>query len=750
MKSLDSRFKLSSFSRVSTVLNSGETAHHGVLTLAGLLIAQVAFVSNTFREWHSVGLMSLVIIIAVVAREFSSEEVATPFDRRLPSNFNITVGILVVLVLVTLWRFPKTLSENPNYIQIGVDLLSHASLFSSLLIWAMYPRRGHVSILFLGMFQVLLCVAAGGVSRSLAAQTTVGVVSCLGFIIGSRIIVSADYLRTLDSSTTSQWGTSADILARRKAASEKRTRAGIAAVVLLAMTTGAVASVTEKMLPNIQEQLQTRLQSSIEAATRQSFVGGMGYVRGSELGAIRSHLVDNPRGIALRIYAEQKPGYLRGTIFDRYSNRKWSSESVRLGPEGDDVDSSLHDHRIEDVGFGTTELQSASGTNLRRFNLRQPTSERVTPLEIRGDPMRGTIVFLPLATRWLEASGRELTLNHHGQVKMGVNGNAPYVAGATVLPPREQLSEAQKQRMLFVRRKQREQLTPLAEELCRNATTTRDKASAISNYFQREFTYGTDLPERAEEEDPLTFFLDTRHPAHCEYFATSTVLLLRCVGVPTRYVTGYVSDEFADVSDIEDPCWVARNRDAHAWTEAYDEVSQTWFAVESTPGRSYHTVDPGSLNSQVVTNGGKSNRSEVEESESWLSRAIGWVLSSRTTDVFFTTFRYLQIVVLVGLVVWLIRRYRSRADSEISLVDRQSRRMLAKVDRVLRRRGFIRATDESLYQFADRLAGEVEVSEKLKAHERNYLEQAAVWMRAFADARYQGLVPPGWESNKAQ
>jgi transglutaminase-like putative cysteine protease len=76
--------------------------------------------------------------------------------------------------------------------------------------------------------------------------------------------------------------------------------------------------------------------------------------------------------------------------------------------------------------------------------------------------------------------------------------------------------------------------------------------------------------------DPVSNFLLDKRAAHCEYFASAAAVLLRCVGVPSRYVVGYYAHE-SDGDGL-----IVRQRDAHAWTECYiDGVG--WVAVDATP-----------------------------------------------------------------------------------------------------------------------------------------------------------------------
>jgi hypothetical protein len=117
----------------------------------------------------------------------------------------------------------------------------------------------------------------------------------------------------------------------------------------------------------------------------------------------------------------------------------------------------------------------------------------------------------------------------------------------------------------------------LANKIFRNCTTTAQKVEAVTRYFHTNYAYslGLDVPPN---QDPLTYFLIEAASGYCEYFASGTAILLRLVGVPTRYVTGFLVTE----RDPDGKFWIARNMDAHAWVEAWDQESNAWTIVEST------------------------------------------------------------------------------------------------------------------------------------------------------------------------
>ena len=77
--------------------------------------------------------------------------------------------------------------------------------------------------------------------------------------------------------------------------------------------------------------------------------------------------------------------------------------------------------------------------------------------------------------------------------------------------------------------------------------------------------------------DPIEEFLLERKAGHCEFFATTSVLLLRQMGVPARYVTGYAIQEYNPLLDM----FVVRRRHAHAWAVAF--IDGQWQTIDTTP-----------------------------------------------------------------------------------------------------------------------------------------------------------------------
>jgi len=96
--------------------------------------------------------------------------------------------------------------------------------------------------------------------------------------------------------------------------------------------------------------------------------------------------------------------------------------------------------------------------------------------------------------------------------------------------------------------------------------TDYDKAERILDYLSDSgrFSYATDVKPTAGVE-PVEDFLFNLRRGHCEYFASSMVVLLREVNVPARLVNGFKVSEWNPLAGA----YVVRQQHAHSWVEAY-------------------------------------------------------------------------------------------------------------------------------------------------------------------------------------
>ncbi len=121
----------------------------------------------------------------------------------------------------------------------------------------------------------------------------------------------------------------------------------------------------------------------------------------------------------------------------------------------------------------------------------------------------------------------------------------------------------------------------LAQRLTRACRTDTEKVEAVKEYLAKGFSYTLNPKVAPDGRDFVDYFLFSSKEGYCVHFATAMAVLLRCAGVPARYVEGYVTPPSAD----EGVYHVTENQ-AHAWVEVNSPLLG-WYPVEATPGFDY-------------------------------------------------------------------------------------------------------------------------------------------------------------------
>jgi protein-glutamine gamma-glutamyltransferase len=117
----------------------------------------------------------------------------------------------------------------------------------------------------------------------------------------------------------------------------------------------------------------------------------------------------------------------------------------------------------------------------------------------------------------------------------------------------------------------------LAEKIVEKSHNEYDRAANIELYLKSHYGYTLDLTGR-KTDDPLAYFLFERREGHCEYFAAAMTVMLRDLGIPARYVGGFLPGEYNDLGGD----YIIRASDAHAWVEAYFP-GYGWITFDPTP-----------------------------------------------------------------------------------------------------------------------------------------------------------------------
>ena len=102
-------------------------------------------------------------------------------------------------------------------------------------------------------------------------------------------------------------------------------------------------------------------------------------------------------------------------------------------------------------------------------------------------------------------------------------------------------------------------------------------ADAICEYFKNNFTYSLTVDNGS---DQLSGFLYETKEGHCALFASAMTLALREIGIPARYVTGYVA--YGEGVPVDGGySYTLREKDLHAWVEVYFD-NAGWLPFDPT------------------------------------------------------------------------------------------------------------------------------------------------------------------------
>ena len=409
--------------------------------------------------------------------------------------------------------------------------------------------------------------------------------------------------------------------------------------------------------------------------------------------------------VALRVESERAPGYLRGRAFTDYGDGGWSTgvgartlRPVANKPKG-----------LERPGPTWRAFRFARGGG--------PWGElRVTPeraFEFLFHPNGAAVVFAE-ADRLLTDGEANL------EWPTGASGVGSYAVAAPKRPPAPKLSAKALERLRTAPKGLEPEVRRLAERLFSDCKGPREKVRAVLGYLRAgKYLIGVQVPPNRE---PLSWFLLTRPPAHCEFFASGATVLLRLGGVPARYCTGFSAGEKATPGGY----WIARNRDAHAWCEVYDP-EQGWWIVEATPGDGVPQPRGRTLRGawdSVKYPLREAWRDFRERGPAALLALVKRLLRSPASWV------VVAVLVLFRPVRRLVRALRARRANREDPTLAPLRRLLAQVDRRLARQGVTREPCETLCRFARRLVEE----ESGDAH------RAAGFYEAYARVRYRGPI----------
>ena len=222
-------------------------------------------------------------------------------------------------------------------------------------------------------------------------------------------------------------------------------------------------------------------------------------------------------------------------------------------------------------------------------------------------------------------------------------------------------------------------------------------------YYLTNFTYSLTVPGISRwggaQNEPLAVFWREKQ-GFCEYYATLSALVLRRLGIPARYVTGFANPEVVEGL----PYSIFRRKHSHAWVEAY--VDNRWVIFDPTPPILPQFADAPSWWS-VKWEGVRGRFARVmhalKEGE-WRRVVDSW--QNQSTALLESPILYAVLVILVagfaGRKIYIAYKLSFKNRAYVSARSLEWVNKLNRAERDLTRAGFRREPGETVGKFAER------------------------------------------------
>lgn len=128
----------------------------------------------------------------------------------------------------------------------------------------------------------------------------------------------------------------------------------------------------------------------------------------------------------------------------------------------------------------------------------------------------------------------------------------------------------------------------LTIDLTKNYENTYAQLKAIETYL-RTYKYTQTPGEIPKGQDFVDYFLFESKEGYCTYFASAMAVMARTIGIPTRYVEGFIADY--SNSQKGSKSLSVTGQKAHAWVEAYIK-GIGWVRFEPSAGYEVQNYTP--------------------------------------------------------------------------------------------------------------------------------------------------------------
>ncbi|RIV18868.1 hypothetical protein D2Q93_13460 [Alicyclobacillaceae bacterium I2511] len=134
----------------------------------------------------------------------------------------------------------------------------------------------------------------------------------------------------------------------------------------------------------------------------------------------------------------------------------------------------------------------------------------------------------------------------------------------------------------------------LARKLTQGMHSEYDIVQAVQAYLQNNYPYETtNIPVPGPKQDYVAQFLFQSKRGYCNNFSSAMAVMLRTLGIPTRWVTGFTEGTLNSQYTGSGNQYIVSNMDAHSWVEVYFP-SVGWIPFDPTPNFNLPFAQTGS------------------------------------------------------------------------------------------------------------------------------------------------------------
>lgn len=262
---------------------------------------------------------------------------------------------------------------------------------------------------------------------------------------------------------------------------------------------------------------------------------------------VRGDLSDD---VVMRVRSP-RAAFWRGGVYDVYSKSSWS------------------DSTTTPTELGTTPVQVPRDTGLAFDNSRVELVQ--TFYIVKPQP---NLVFAAYHPRqiWFPVGGLEVTDHLSIRSPTLLEPDSVYSVISRVPVPTEQMLEAlpgqvpkNLERYLQLPPELPARVRNLAHRIASPHPTIAGKVKAVEDWLGANTRYSLDIPPQPRGTDAVDHFLFEEKEGFCEQIATSMVVMLRSVGIPARFATGYAPGERNMLTGF----FEVKQSDAHSWVEVF-------------------------------------------------------------------------------------------------------------------------------------------------------------------------------------